>query len=76
MARPIIPADRDGYMIAGSTVHTRYATHVPRGMRVRTVDEAFNAVARTEYTVCEACYPPPKPKARTPRKRPTRKAAV
>lgn len=57
MPRPIIPLDRAGYMIVGSTVHTRYATHVPRGLRVRTADEAFAAVARTEYTVCSECYP-------------------
>lgn len=68
MVRPVIPLDRQGYMIVGSTVHTRYATHVERGMRLRTSDEAFDAVARTEYTVCEDCYPPPKVK--TPR-RPT-----
>lgn len=57
MARPIIPPDRAGYMIVGSEIHTRYATHCPRGIRVRSLDEAFASVARAEYTVCETCYP-------------------
>lgn len=74
MPRPIIPPDPKGYMIVDSEVHTRYATHCPRGMRVRTADEAFGSLAGALYTVCETCYPPAagrKPRARTasPRRR-------
>ena len=59
MPRRVIPHDPQGYMVVDSTIHTRYATHVERGMRYRTVDEAFGAVAGTAYAVCGTCYPSP-----------------
>lgn len=62
MARPIIPPDRKGYMVVDGVVHTRYATHVPRGPRYRTIDETWMAVMRLDYAVCAECYPaPPNP---------------
>lgn len=59
MPRQVIPHDVDGYMVVDGTIHTRYATHVERGMRYRTVDEAFASVAGTAYAVCGTCYPAP-----------------
>lgn len=74
MPRPTIPPDPKGYMLVAGEIHTRYATHCPRGQRYRTVDDVFGAVARALYSVCGTCYPAaagPKPRTRSraPRRR-------
>jgi hypothetical protein len=70
MKRPIIPPDPQGYMLTGVTLHNRYATHVERGQRVRTIDGVWALVSHMDYQVCTTCYTPP-PKTR--RKPATRK---
>jgi len=65
--RPAIPPDRKGYMVTDGVVHTRYATHVARGPRYRSMDEAWYAVMRLDYAICTECYPPPPKPSRTAR---------
>lgn len=65
MPRPVIPPSRSGYMVNEGVVHSRYATHAPRGERYRTIDEAFGAVMHSDYVVCGECFPPANPTRRS-----------